>query len=122
MVRHMVERAPRERDMLDNRSVARAIAALMLTLVCVAAIAAGVLALARRDLPPAGAAMNPTAQVSPPRISARDERRALELDQRARLSQYRWLNRDAGVVGIPIDRAIGLLVERDAAARGGGRR
>ena len=53
---------------------------------------------------------------------------ALREEKRALLSDYRWLDRDAGVVRIPIERAMELLAERGGAqARGaettpGGRR
>jgi hypothetical protein len=36
----------------------------------------------------------------------------LEADQRRELSRYRWLDRDAGVAAIPIDRAMDIFVER----------
>jgi hypothetical protein len=37
--------------------------------------------------------------------------------QRQRLSTYRWVNRQAGVVAIPIDRAMDVLAEQGLAAR-----
>jgi hypothetical protein len=36
----------------------------------------------------------------------------LQRAQRAELSRYRWVDRDAGVAGIPIERAMDLIVEQ----------
>jgi hypothetical protein len=47
-----------------------------------------------------------------------EERARVETEQRERLSGYRWVDRDAGVVSIPIERAMELVV-REAAAGGG---
>ena len=47
------------------------------------------------------------------KIVDREPRQLLELEaeQRARLDGYRWVDRNAGVVAIPIDRAIELIVD-----------
>lgn len=45
--------------------------------------------------------------------------RALRAEEDARLFGYGWVDRDAGIVRIPIERAIDLLAERAAAARAG---
>jgi hypothetical protein len=41
------------------------------------------------------------------------------VERRAPLSEYGWVDRDAGIVRIPIDRAIDLLAERGLPARDG---
>jgi hypothetical protein len=46
-----------------------------------------------------------------------EERALVEAEQRESLAGYRWVDRDAGVVSIPIDRAMRLVVEELA---GGG--
>jgi hypothetical protein len=46
-----------------------------------------------------------------------EERSRIETEQRARLSGYHWVDRDAGVVSIPIERAMQLVVT-DLAAEG----
>lgn len=50
-----------------------------------------------------------------------DEVLSLKAEQRAELNDYAWVNRDAGVVEIPIDRAIEVVASRytgGAPARG----
>jgi hypothetical protein len=47
-----------------------------------------------------------------------EERARIETEQRERLSGYRWVDREAGVVSVPIDRAMELVVQ-DLAAEGG---
>ena len=41
-------------------------------------------------------------------------------EQQARLTQYRWIDRKAGVVQIPVDRAIDALARERGSAPGGG--
>jgi hypothetical protein len=43
------------------------------------------------------------------------DRAAYEARQRAILTQYAWVDRDAGIVRIPIDRAMQILAERGRA-------
>ena len=45
--------------------------------------------------------------------------RALRAEEDARLTSYGWVDRDDGLVHIPIGRAVDLLAERAAAARAG---
>lgn len=35
-------------------------------------------------------------------------------DERDRLNRYEWIDRDAGIAAIPIDRAIDLVVEKES--------
>jgi len=55
----------------------------------------------------------PTQMPSPPLQSApvRDLA-ALREEKHAMLSEYRWLDRDKGVVRVPIERAMELLIAR----------
>ena len=88
------------------------------TLVAVALAAAGVMAWLHdrtaRAVTPADAtptvAPSPPPQPRPPAdlLSLRREKTAL-------LDEYRWLDRDRGIVRIPIERAMALLVERSTA-------
>src|SRR5215470_5163951 len=61
--------------------------------------------IAAREVPPA-----PRLQVE-----ARKDLQALHAEEDALLDGYGWVNRPAGTVRIPIDRAMALLVERGAA-------
>jgi hypothetical protein len=61
-----------------------------------------------RQLPP-----EPRLQVSPG-VDLKRTRAA----ENATLHSYRWVDRDAGVVGIPIDRAIAILAEKGLPVRG----
>ena len=45
----------------------------------------------------------------------------LELEQREEIEQYRWIDRETGTVGLPIERAMELVI-RDLAREGGGSR
>jgi hypothetical protein len=42
--------------------------------------------------------------------------------QAARLAEYAWIDRDRGVVALPIERAMELVVAEAAALAGGGKR
>jgi len=52
----------------------------------------------------------------PPQPHPSADLSALRREKAALLEGYRWLDRDRGIVQIPIERAMALLVERDAAA------
>lgn len=45
------------------------------------------------------------------------EMRAFRAAQEARLSRYDWVDRDAGIVQVPLERALELVVERGLPAR-----
>jgi hypothetical protein len=51
-----------------------------------------------------------------------DAAQRLQAETEATLTSYGWVDRDRGVVHIPIDRAIELLIERGLPAREGGER
>jgi len=61
-----------------------------------------------RQLPP-----EPRLQVSP----GSDVQRMREAED-AVLQSYRWVDREAGIVGIPIDRAVTILAEKGLPTRG----
>jgi hypothetical protein len=46
--------------------------------------------------------------------------RELRTQQLGKLEEYRWIDREAGTVTIPIERAMEVVVEERAAAAGGG--
>ncbi|MCS6953361.1 MAG: hypothetical protein RMK57_02685 [Bryobacterales bacterium] len=62
---------------------------------------------AQRELPPA-----PRLQVTP-----ESDLEAVRRAEAALLNSYGWVDRDAGIVRIPIDRAMELLAERGLPAR-----
>ena len=49
-----------------------------------------------------------------------DAVRDLRAQQRGKLEEYRWIDRGTGMVTIPIERAMELVVEERAPAAGGG--
>ena len=52
---------------------------------------------------------------------ANETLRRYEAEQQARLDEgYRWINREQGTVGLPITRAVELVVERQGARPDGG--
>lgn len=66
-----------------------------------------------RDVGPAFPAVAPTAigKVDRTLLSVTEHGITERNSERERLSRYRWVDRDAGIAGIPIDRAMDLLVE-----------
>jgi hypothetical protein len=72
-----------------------------------------------RPASPLAEAVEPTAEI---RLQVNPAAELAELRRRERdlLTQYRWVDRSRGIVAIPIDRAIDLLLERDANNEGGG--
>jgi hypothetical protein len=63
------------------------------------------------QLPTTPAAIEPLAHLQSDPVA---ERQAFEAEKRAFLSSYDWVDRDAGIVRIPIDRAIERLAQRGA--------
>jgi hypothetical protein len=47
-----------------------------------------------------------------------EEKAALFAEQRRELAGYRWVDRDSGVVGIPVERAMELVVAEQAQSGG----
>lgn len=73
---------------------------------------------ARVDVPLSPLA-NPEQIPPTPRLQVSSGQDLLELraKERSALSSYRWINKDQGVVGIPIDKAIEVLAQRGLPAR-----
>lgn len=63
---------------------------------------------------PAQAPPVPRLQITPV-----EELRQMRAEEESQLQSYSWIDREKGVAAIPIDRAMELLVERDAQARPG---
>ena len=103
---------------VSGRRIVWTAAGLATMLVVVALAAWAVLSLLRSGS--AQDALSPhaaAARMPSPRLQTAPSRDldALREDKRAMLSDYRWLDRDAGVVRIPIERAMELLTERSGA-------
>lgn len=63
--------------------------------------------------PPAPPRPFPSPQL---RTDEADELHRLQAEQRARLAGYRWVDKRAGIVAIPIERAMDIIAHRGAAA------
>ena len=103
---------------VDGPRIWRMAAALAATIVAAGFIASGVLAFFHhetgRPLSPINAP--PTAMASPPLQSAPAlDLATLRTQKRAMLNEYRWIDRDKGIVRIPIERAMSLLIARGPA-------
>jgi hypothetical protein len=57
--------------------------------------------------------------IAQPRLQESDRRdlEKLHMEEAAKLTGYRWVNEKDGIVQLPIDRAMELLVDRDTTAR-----
>ncbi len=74
---------------------------------------------ARRDTPPSPLAGAPSPPPEPRlQVNAPKDLKAMRAAEDAALNTYGWVDRKAGVVRIPIDRAMDLLAERGLPARG----
>jgi hypothetical protein len=104
---------------IETRTIARLTGGLGLIVVAVLGIAWGVTALlkgeeeATHPPPPPIAAGAPTAPAEPrlqpdPAIDLQ----TLRAGEERKLHRYRWVDKSAGAVGIPIERAIELTAER----------
>jgi hypothetical protein len=89
------------------------VAALAILGVIVIAIIASYL-LVNAFAPPRAALQLPPLVVGAPRLQASPEgdRAAFERDKRSDLHEYAWVDRAHGVVRIPIEQAVTLLVQR----------
>jgi hypothetical protein len=103
---------------VDGRRIWQTAAALAAAIVAAGFIASGVLAFFHHENGRPLSPLNPppTAMPSPPLQSAPAlDLAALRDQKRAMLNEYRWLDRDQGIVRIPIERAMSLLIARSAA-------
>jgi hypothetical protein len=96
---------------VDSRAIVVAAAGLAVALIVIAAAALGAHRMLRPDRP---AAAPVAAEVPAPRLqsSPASDLRALLRQKNAMLDEYRWIDPSRGVVRIPIDRAMQLLIER----------
>lgn len=114
-----VERRHEITDVSGRRIVWTA-AGLVTTLMVVALVAWALLALVRSDQPssalPSLRAL--LTRMPTPQVQSTPERdlRALREEKHAMLSGYRWLDRSAGVVQIPIDQAMQWMAARSQTA------
>lgn len=102
---------------IDGRRVWQIAAVLAATLVAAAFIASALLALFHHETGRPLTPINPppTAMPSPPLQSAPTlDLAALRMHKHALLNEYAWIDRDKGVVRIPIERAMSLLIARGA--------
>ena len=108
---------------VSGRRIAWTAAGLATMLVVVALAAWAVLsALRSGNAQDASSPRAAAARMSLPRLQTATSRDldALREEKRALLSEYRWLDRDSGVVRIPIERAMELLAARSGAQRPAG--
>lgn len=100
---------------IDGRRVWATAAVLAATIVLAGFMAAGAVALIGTMVGRPLAPINPppTAMPSPPLLSAPSrDLQALRAEKRALLSHYAWIDRTHGIVRIPIERAMSLLIAR----------
>ncbi len=70
------------------------------------------------DLPPSPLAVTPRPPPEPRlQVSPTDDLKAMRAAEDAQLNTYAWVNRQTGIVRIPVDRAIELLAERGLPVR-----
>lgn len=110
---------------LSVRGAVVSIVGLLILMAVTVALTTGFQAINLRSLPsltaPSGGVADPPREPVPPEIPRRantgDERREFEAAERAQLESYGWVDQQAGVVRIPIDRAIELLAARGLPTR-----
>jgi hypothetical protein len=114
------ERRTHETADIDGRRVWNTAGILAATIVLAGVMAAGAIAISARLVGRPLAPINPppTQMPSPPLLSAPAlDLRALRAEKHALLSHYAWIDRAHGVVRIPIERAMSLLIERNETRR-----
>jgi hypothetical protein len=107
-------------DSVGWQRIAVTAAGLVTALLLVAFIASGAFYLLRPAAFTPPSAPAPPANIAGPRLQSAPlpDLQALRQEKSAMLNQYRWIDRDHGVVQIPIEHAMQLMVERNAASRG----
>ncbi|HXM77219.1 MAG TPA: hypothetical protein VN971_10610 [Thermoanaerobaculia bacterium] len=109
-----------ERNTVSVRGVVRFLVSLAASLVVISAVVWGVFRLLARDAKSEDRPLSPAVARSlarlPPQPRLEDRplalRTELNAQEKARLSGYGWVDRNAGTVHIPIERAMDLLVQR----------
>lgn len=119
--------ASAEKHDVDPGAVSRTAVLITVIFVCSALVAFGYFRLlerrragqAPRQQQAAGVRPDPSRQPPEPRLQRWpfDDIRALGKDERELLGEYRWLDKSAGVVRIPLDEAMRIYAERAAAGR-----
>jgi hypothetical protein len=102
---------------VDGRRIWLTGGILAATIVVVGFAASGALRLFRHetDRPLFATNTTPTQMPSPPLQGAPAlDLKALRAQKHAMLNEYRWIDRDKGVVRIPIEQAMALLIARSA--------
>ena len=116
-----------ERNTVSVRGVVRFLVSLAASLVVTSAVVWGIFRLLARDAKSEDRALSPAVASSmarlPPQPRLEDRplalRAGLNAQEKARLSGYGWVDRTAGTVHIPIERAMDLLVQRGIPAVSG---
>ncbi|MDQ2969604.1 MAG: hypothetical protein M3R62_01380 [Acidobacteriota bacterium] len=109
-----------ERNTVSVRGVIRFLVFLAVSLVVTSAVVWGIFRLLARDAKSEDRPLSPAVARSmarlPPQPRLEDRplalRTGLNAQEKARLSGYGWVDRNAGAVHIPIERAMDLLVQR----------
>ena len=109
-----------ERNTVSVRGVIGFLVSLAVSLVVTSAVVWGVFRLLARDAKSEDRPLSPAVASSlarlPPQPRLEDRplalRTSLNAQEKARLSGYGWVDRNAGTVHIPIERAMDLLVQR----------
>lgn len=109
-----------ERNTVSARGVVRFLVALAVSLVVISAVVWGIFRLLARDAKSEDRPLSPAVASSmarlPPHPRLEDRplalRTELNAQEKARLSGYGWVDKNAGAVHIPIERAMDLLVQR----------
>jgi hypothetical protein len=104
----VVRQAP---DLLDRRKLARVTAG-SLVVFALATAGAWYLLEASRRSPALVAASAPVGTVETALFSTAERGLTLHAQQREALEHYGWVDRDAGIARIPIERAMDLLIEQ----------
>jgi hypothetical protein len=122
----MPEEPPYEKGDVHFRGVLIFAVALVVGVVLTLALVGGMIALLAQH-PPSSMRASPTGTPSvvppPPLLQAQpwEDLRRYKEEQSRILSNYAWIDRNAGVVRIPIERAMELVIERGPAPSAGER-
>ena len=116
---------PQEPDIVPGRPIAAVGFGLIVAIVACAVTAVGIEACSTRGRAPWRFALGPPIPADVSGVETRPfavEAQGLEMNQRAEqlLSTYSWVDRDRGVVRVPITVGFQLLLQKQGGARQGG--